>query len=136
MGISQFLLWLNLILVSVLLFFGANWLFYYFMGKKSATIITEEEFKAGMRRAQIIDVREKNEFDAGHILGARNVSYTLFADSMGGIRKDLPIYLYDNTKTLSVRAANKLRKQGYTNIFILKTGYSEWSGKTKKKKML
>ncbi|HIZ53993.1 MAG TPA: rhodanese-like domain-containing protein [Candidatus Enterococcus avicola] len=130
-----FLVWLNVILASILLFFGLNWLFYYYMGKKSATIITEEEFKEGMRRAQVIDVREKNEFDAGHILGARNIPYTTFAQSAGGIRKDLPIYLYDNTKTLSVRAANKLRKQGYTNIYILKTGYSDWSGKTKQKKV-
>ena len=130
-----FLVWLNVILASILLYLGLNWLFYYYMGKKSATIITEEEFKEGMRRAQVIDVREKNEFDAGHILGARNIPYTTFAQSVGGIRKDLPIYLYDNTKTLSVRAANKLRKQGYTNIYILKTGYSDWSGKTKQKKV-
>lgn len=130
-----FLVWLNVILASILLFFGLNWLFYYYMGKRSATIITEEEFKEGMRRAQVIDVREKNEFDAGHILGARNIPYTTFAQSVGGIRKDLPIYLYDNTKTLSVRAANKLRKQGYTNVFILKTGYNDWSGKTKQKKV-
>ena len=130
-----FLVWLNVILASILLFFGLNWLFYYYMGKKSATIITEEEFKEGMRRAQVIDVREKNEFDAGHILGARNIPYTTFAQSVGGIRKNVPIYLYDNTKTLSVRAANKLRKQGYTNIYILKTGYSDWSGKTKQKKV-
>lgn len=133
---GNFLIWLNVILVSILLFFGANWLFYYFMGKRSATIITEEEFRAGMRKAQVLDVREKNDFDGGHILGARNVPYTTFVQSMGGIRKDLPIYLYDNTTSLSVRAANKLRKNGYTNVFILKKGYQEWSGKTKKKKVL
>lgn len=131
---TKFLIWLNVILVSVLVFFGANWLFYYFMGKRSATIIEEDEFKAGMRKAQVIDVREKNDFDAGHILGARNIPYTTFVQSMGGIRKDLPIYLYDNTTSLSVRAANKLRKNGYTDIFILKKGYQEWSGKTKQKK--
>ncbi|MHC5267574.1 rhodanese-like domain-containing protein [Enterococcus sp. LJL98] len=131
---GKFLLWLNVILVSILLLFGANWLFYYFMGKRSATIITEEEFREGMRKAQVIDVREKNDFDGGHILGARNIPYTTFSQSVVGIRKDLPVYLYDNTTTLSVRAANKLRKNGYTNIFILKKGYQEWSGKTKKKK--
>ncbi|MGB4921449.1 MAG: rhodanese-like domain-containing protein [Enterococcus aquimarinus] len=133
---SGFLIWLNVILVAILLFFGVNWLFYYFMGKRSATIITEDEFKEGMRKAQVIDVREKNEFDAGHILGARNIPYTTFAQSMAGIRKDVPIYLYDNTTTLSVRAAHKLRKNGYQDIFILKKGYQEWSGKTKKKKVV
>ena len=104
------------------------------MGKKSATIISQAEFREGMRKAQVIDVREKNEFDGGHILGARNIPYTLLDNSISAIRKDLPVYLYDGTTTLSVRAANKLRKQGYTNIYILKEGYDGWDGKTKKKK--
>ncbi len=34
-----------------------------------------------------------------------------------------------------MRAANKLRKNGYTNIFYLKDGYENWQGKIKKKTM-
>jgi rhodanese-related sulfurtransferase len=37
---------------------------------------------------------------------------------------------------LSIRAANKLRKEGFTNVYILKEGYEGWSGKTKKKNSL
>jgi rhodanese-related sulfurtransferase len=29
--------------------------------------------------------------------------------------------------------ARLLKKEGYTNIYILKEGYSGWTGKTKKK---
>ncbi|KAF1301104.1 rhodanese-like domain-containing protein [Enterococcus saccharolyticus] len=123
----------TIILAIILIAMGLNWLYYYVMGKRSATIITKEEFREGMRKAQVIDVREKNEFDGGHILGARSIPYTLFDTSISAIRKDQPVYLYDGTKTLSVRAANKLRKQGYTDIYILKEGYDGWDGKTKKK---
>jgi hypothetical protein len=28
---------------------GLNWLYYYILGKRSATIIEEEEFREGMR---------------------------------------------------------------------------------------
>lgn len=130
---GKFLLWLNLFLASMLLLIGLNWLFYYIMGKRSAKVLTEEEFKEGMRKAQVIDVREKDDFNAGHILGARNIPFTVFAQSMNGLRKDQPIYLYDQTKTLSVRAASKLKKNGFTDIYVLKGGYQDWTGKTKAK---
>ncbi|EOT28520.1 rhodanese-like domain-containing protein [Enterococcus saccharolyticus] len=124
---------ITLILLLVLIFMGLNWLYYYILGKRSATTITEEEFREGMRKAQVIDVREKNEFDAGHILGARNIPYTVLDNSITAIRKDQPVYLYDRSKALSVRAANKLRKHGYKDVYVLKEGYDGWTGKTKKK---
>ena len=89
-----------------------------------------------MKKAQVIDVREKNEFDSGHILGARNIPFTVLTNSFSAFRKDQPIYLYDTRKSLSIRAANKLRKEGFTNVYILKEGYEGWSGKTKKKNSL
>ncbi len=46
------------------------------MRRKAVKVLTEEEFKKGYRKAQLIDVREPNEFDAGHILGARNIPVT------------------------------------------------------------
>ncbi|MGX7195425.1 rhodanese-like domain-containing protein [Enterococcus olivae] len=120
-------------LVVVFVVIGLNWLYYEIMGKRSAKIVSQEEFREGMRKAQVIDVREKNEFDAGHIMGARNIPFTVLKQSITAIRKDQPVYLYDSTKTLSVRAANKLRKEGYKEIYVLKEGYDGWDGKTKKK---
>ncbi len=72
-------------------------------------------------------------FDAGHILGARNIPYTVLKDSLGSIRKDQPVYIYDQKKSLSIRTANKLRKAGYQEIYLLKGGYDGWSGKSKVK---
>ncbi|MBD0825591.1 rhodanese-like domain-containing protein, partial [Aestuariibaculum marinum] len=37
--------------------------------KRFLTTLNEEEFKAGYRKAQLIDVREPEEFKKGHILG-------------------------------------------------------------------
>ena len=77
-------------------------------------------------------VREKTEFDAGHILGARNIAYSAFKQRYQEIRKDQPIYLYDQNSMLSGRCAAILKKNGYKNIFILKGGYAGWDGKVKK----
>ena len=127
------IMWLNLVLGLIILAIALNWAYFQIMGRRSATIISEDEFKAGMKKAQVIDVREKNEFDSGHILGARNIPFTVLTNSFSAFRKDQPIYLYDTRKSLSIRAANKLRKEGFTNVYILKEGYEGWSGKTKKK---
>ncbi|MFW8577919.1 rhodanese-like domain-containing protein [Enterococcus entomosocium] len=130
------IMWLNLVLALIILAIALNWAYFQIMGRRSATIISEDEFKAGMKKAQVIDVREKNEFDSGHILGARNIPFTVLSNSFSAFRKDQPIYLYDTRKSLSIRAANKLRKEGFTNVYILKEGYEGWSGKTKKKNSL
>ncbi|MGX7202726.1 sulfurtransferase [Enterococcus plantarum] len=127
-------LWIiNGILVTILLAMGINELYLRIMAKRSAKTITEEEFKEGMRKAQIIDVREKDSFDAGHILGARSMPYTTIKTTLNSIRKDQPVYIYDQKKSLSIRTANRLRKNGYKDLYILKGGYEGWTGKTKKK---
>lgn len=89
-------LWIiNGVLLTILLAMGINELYLRIMAKRSAKTITEEEFKEGMRKAQIIDVREKDSFDAGHILGARSMPYTTIKTTLNSIRKDQPVYIYD-----------------------------------------
>lgn len=128
------ILWvINGILLVIVLAMVFNELYLKIMVKRSAKMLTEEEFKETMRKAQVIDVREKDTFDAGHILGARSMPYSMLKTTTGSLRKDQPVYLYDQKKALSIRAANLLRKNGYTDIYILKGGYDGWTGKVKKR---
>lgn len=128
------ILWvINGILLVIVLAMVFNELYLKIMVKRSAKMLTEEEFKETMRKAQVIDVREKDTFDAGHILGARSTPYSMLKTTIGSLRKDQPVYLYDQKKALSIRAANLLRKNGYTDIYILKGGYDGWTGKVKKR---
>lgn len=128
------ILWvINGILLVIVLAMVFNELYLKIMVKRSAKMLTEEEFKETMRKAQVIDVREKDTFDAGHILGARSMPYSMLKTTIGSLRKDQPVYLYDQKKALSIRAANLLHKNGYTDIYILKGGYDGWTGKVKKR---
>lgn len=128
------ILWvINGILLVIVLAMVFNELYLKIMVKRSAKMLMEEEFKETMRKAQVIDVREKDTFDAGHILGARSMPYSMLKTTIGSLRKDQPVYLYDQKKALSIRAANLLRKNGYTDIYILKGGYDGWTGKVKKR---
>ncbi|SET61718.1 Rhodanese-related sulfurtransferase [Salinibacillus kushneri] len=96
--------------------------------------LPEEEFKQGYRKAQLIDVREPNEFDKGHILGARNIPLSQLKQRLVEIREDKPVYLYCQSSSRSIRAANILRKKGYQDISQLKGGFKKWTGKIKTKK--
>ncbi|GEK31639.1 rhodanese-like domain-containing protein [Kurthia zopfii] len=99
--------------------------------KKAVKTLSEEEFKAGYRKAQLIDVREKKEFDEGHILGARNLPSTQIRTRYKELRQDLPIYLYCDTSSRSGRAALYLKGKGYKNLYQLDGGFKKWSGKVK-----
>lgn len=122
----------NIILIIIILIMVGRSLYFRVMAKLSATWLEEADFRENMRKAQVIDLREKPEFKAGHIMGARNMPYTTFKESLPSLRHDQPIYLYDQKKTMSIRAANVLRKKEFNNVFILKGGYDGWTGRVKK----
>ncbi|WP_179395620.1 rhodanese-like domain-containing protein [Lacticaseibacillus absianus] len=119
-----------------LIFWAASWGFTQFQKSRLKSVggeLDPEAFEKTMRKAQIIDLREKKDFDAGHVLGARNLPYTVLKTRMSELRPDLPVYMYDLTGQLSVRAATRMKKAGFTSLYFLKGGYDNWSGKTKKK---
>ncbi|MGY3765965.1 rhodanese-like domain-containing protein [Vagococcus vulneris] len=127
---------LNIILFTILICVGLYQLYFYIKLKTSAKYITQEELQKNMRKGQIIDVREKEEFNRGHILGARSVPFTIaraHKEYLTAIRKDAPVYLYDNKKAFSINMARLLKKEGYTDIYVLKGGYTNWTGKKKTK---
>ncbi|MGY3750905.1 rhodanese-like domain-containing protein [Vagococcus acidifermentans] len=133
----SFLRTLNIFLLTIIALFGLYELYFIIKRKLSgAEWIEQDEFIEGMRKAQVIDVREKDSYNAGHILGARSIPYTLarsHKEYLTSLRKDQPIYLYEDRKKLAISVASMLKKEGYTDVYILKKGFSEWSGKTKKK---
>jgi rhodanese-related sulfurtransferase len=105
----------------------------YFMQRKIVKTLTQEEFRAGYRKAQLIDVREPEEYAAGHILGARNIPLTQLRMRMKELRPDQPIYLYCQSGLRSGRAAQMLYRKGYRDLYHLKGGFKQWTGKVKKK---
>lgn len=64
----------------------------------------------------VVDVRDPEEFAAGHIPRAVNIPVTVFADRSGSLDKDKKIVVYCNSGGRSYNAYRKLMKLGYTNI--------------------
>ncbi|AJC96124.1 rhodanese-like domain-containing protein [Staphylococcus hyicus] len=119
-----------IVLVAVIAWMLLN----FFLNKKAVKELNQDEFQQGLRKAQVIDLREKADYDYGHINGARNIPMTMFRQRYQGLRKDQPIYLIDANGIASYRAARSLKKKGYKDIYMLKGGYKKWTGKIKSKK--
>jgi len=117
-------------IVILVLFFGYS-IFRYYRVRMYVNTLTEEQFTEGYRKAQLIDVREPQEFKNGHILGARNIPVTQIKQRLVELRDDKPVYLYCQGQSRSVRAANILRKKGYKDINILQGGFKKWAGRVK-----
>ncbi len=105
----------------------------WFYQRKIVKTLTEEEFRAGYRKAQLIDVREPNEFEAGHVIGARNIPLSQLKMRIKEIRPDKPVYLYCQSGARSGRAAQLLYKKGYKDLSHLQGGFKKWTGKIKSK---
>ncbi|RIM05552.1 rhodanese-like domain-containing protein [Staphylococcus chromogenes] len=123
-----------IIAIIVLVVVIAWMLLNFFLNKKAVTELNQEDFQQGLRKAQVIDLREKADYDYGHINGARNIPMTMFRQRYQGLRKDQPIYLIDANGIASYRAARTLKKKGYKELYMLKGGYKKWTGKIKSKK--
>lgn len=121
---------LLIIIAGIAIYYVFIWLYQ----RKIVKTVTEEEFRSGYRKAQLIDVREPNEFDAGHILGARNLPLSQIKMRMKEIRPDMPVYLYCQSGSRSARAAQYLYRNGYRDLTQLKGGFKGWQGKIKAKK--
>jgi rhodanese-related sulfurtransferase len=79
----------------------------------------------------IVDVREVDEYAAGHIDGAVNIPLSELLDNLARLpeSKTMPILLYCHTQKRATHALVILRELGYTNVFNLEGGwaaYEEW----------
>lgn len=88
---------------------------------------TLERVKHG---AVLIDVREDNEFAAGHAAGSRHMGRGVIErDIVQSIPdKATELILYCGGGYRSALAADNLQKMGYTNVWSMAGGWSAWKG--------
>ena len=66
--------------------------------------------------AYIVDVRERLEFENGHIKGAINIPLSELRERTNEIPKDKPVYLHCRTGQRSYNAALALQNLGFNNV--------------------
>ncbi len=63
-----------------------------------------------------IDVRDKEEYDQGHLINAVNIPLGELRDRVDEIPRDQPVYLHCRTGQRSYNAVTALQHLGYTNV--------------------
>ena len=67
-------------------------------------------------QAFIVDVREKGEYEAGHLKGSVNIPLSELRERMDEIPKDRPVYLHCRSSQRSYNALMALQGRGYENV--------------------
>ncbi len=78
--------------------------------------------------AELIDVREDNEYEAGHAAGARHMGRGIIERDIVQTypEKDTELVLYCGGGYRSALAADMLQKMGYTNVWSMDGGWKAW----------
>jgi len=78
--------------------------------------------------AIILDVRQPEEFDEGHLAQAINLDWlnqTVFINGLAKLNKQKTYYIYCRSGRRSQAAAGKLKAEGF-QVVDLKGGYLHW----------
>ena len=78
--------------------------------------------------ALVIDLRDRSEFDIGHIGDARNVPAADLEAQADSLKKwrEKNVITYDATGSSGAGAARTLTKLGFTKVFNLEGGLNAW----------
>ena len=98
--------------------------------------ITLEQLKERLAsgEAVVVDARDPEYYDMGHIPGAINLPVHTFAESFPavqdrlGFEKPIIVYCEGYNCEMSDQLAQQLTGEGYFNILVYRGGIEEWTG--------
>ena len=78
--------------------------------------------------ALVLDVRSRDQYDAGHVIDARSVPSAELAKSVETLKKyrDKPVLTCCDTGMTASAAARTLREQGFSKVASLRGGLQAW----------
>lgn len=100
--------------------------------RKPATVpeITADELASRIsagERVQVIDVRERSEWNDGHIPNSTLIPLGDFAARINQIKRDQPVVMVCRSGNRSYYAAAALHSAGYTDVWNLTGGVIAWN---------
>lgn len=93
--------------------------------------VSTDQADAAIARADVLlDVREADEFAAGHLPGALHVSRGMLEFKLSGTPafadRGLKVVLYCKSSGRAALAAVALQEMGYTDVVSIAGGYDAW----------
>ena len=95
---------------------------------REVTVAEAQERTQRNTGAKLIDVREDNEWEAGHAAGAIHLGKGIIERDIENTvpDKDAELILYCGGGYRSALASDALQKMGYTNVFSMAGGWKAW----------
>ena len=97
-------------------------------GRGSAAVGPVDAVRLVNDGALALDIRGKDEFEAGHIIDARNVPAAELATGADSLKKfrEKPVLVYCDNGVASAAAARTLKGQGFAKVVTLRGGLNSW----------
>jgi len=84
-----------------------------------------------LKNYQVLDTREKEEFEVSHLKDAIWVGYDTFTlDNVEALDKNQPVLVYCTVGARSQEIGKKLRESGFTRVYNLYGGIIQWSNES------
>jgi rhodanese-related sulfurtransferase len=82
---------------------------------------------SNQNRALIIDIRDSESFNAGHITASKNIPQNELTRRINEITNiEKSIILVCDMGNISPNAGEALKKEGFEDIYLLKGGINQW----------
>ncbi len=103
--------------------------------QKDDTAIPVEKFQEEISKPDVIllDVRTKEEYDAGHLINSINLDYhgENFATQLDSLDKSKQYEVYCRSGKRSGESVKLMQEKGFKNVHHLEGGILEWMRKEK-----
>ena len=115
--------------IAIVLGLGLGWLMMRNQGVDftKISVLKRNDFLDNMRKGQLVDIRKKKEFEQDKIKGARNFTVGQLSQKTTKLRKDQAVYLYCQNGNKSRKAAKKLIRKNFHQVYILDGGLNAYN---------
>ena len=117
-------------LIILMLVISASLVFSQEKGMYNVSVSEFQKFET-LSMKTLLDVRTSQEFDKGHVEGARNIDYfsKSFKSELDKLDKSIPVYVYCRSGGRSAKAMQIMKEMGFVTIYNLQGGFLAWSQK-------
>ena len=98
------------------------------LNENKAAVSPQDMVRLMNQGALLIDLRPAEQYTAGHVDGARQMSGEQILQAADTLKKykEKVVVVYDDTGSLAASAVRQLATQGFTKAFNLRGGISAW----------